>query len=171
MDIPDSPPPSHHANDSATAFQNPWAVKSLLASKQILSQFPIALAKRVDELRTHRRPIEVVKPDFGVATADEGVIKATWVGHAVSIYSIFTLLKHYINTSMLTSHRVSWSNCRKPTLSSPSAYYLIPFGLTAHRPTSMPAPGGGYLHLANWKSFRTFSLLSRATISKFHCCI
>ncbi|KAI0340000.1 Metallo-hydrolase/oxidoreductase [Trametopsis cervina] len=82
MDIPDSPPPSHHANDSATAFQNPWAVKSLLASKQILSQFPIALAKRVDELRTHRRPIEVVKPDFGVETADEGVIKATWVGHA-----------------------------------------------------------------------------------------
>lgn len=83
MDIPDSPPPLHHANASGTAFQNPWAVKSLVASKQILSQFPLALARRVGEFRDSIKEVQVVKPDFGKGSADEGVIKATWVGHAV----------------------------------------------------------------------------------------
>ncbi|KAI0684086.1 beta-lactamase superfamily domain-containing protein [Cytidiella melzeri] len=82
MDIPDSPPPAHHANDSATAFQNPWEVQSLLASKQVLYQFPLALAKRVEEERHRMKQVKVVQPDFGRDTNDEGVIKATWVGHA-----------------------------------------------------------------------------------------
>lgn len=91
MDIPDNLPPAHHANDSATAFQNPWEVKSLLASKQVLSQFPLALAKRVEEQRGHVKQVHVVKPDFGSDTTDEEVIKVTWVGHAVRSYGLYSI--------------------------------------------------------------------------------
>ncbi|KAJ3540117.1 hypothetical protein NM688_g6271 [Phlebia brevispora] len=79
MDIPDTPPPSHHADDSATSFQNPWPPKSLLASHQVFSQFPLALAKRIEgEVKS----VKVVRPDFARDVSDEGVIKATWLGHA-----------------------------------------------------------------------------------------
>jgi hypothetical protein len=84
MDIPDSLPP-HHVNSTATSFQNPWEAKSLLASKQLLSQFPFALAKRVEELRANAKQVKVVKPRFSDNESESGVseIKATWVGHAV----------------------------------------------------------------------------------------
>lgn len=83
MDIPENSPPSHHANDSATAFQNPWEAKSLLSSGQIFSQFPLALANRVEELRGHVKQVTVVKPDFSSSASDVEVIKVTWLGHAV----------------------------------------------------------------------------------------
>lgn len=86
MDIPDTDPPAHHANGSATAFQNPWPPKSLLASRQVFSQFPLALAKRIEGYDIKR--IRVVKPDFGEGSPDEGRIKATWLGHAVSTTGI-----------------------------------------------------------------------------------
>ncbi|PSR75345.1 hypothetical protein PHLCEN_2v9208 [Hermanssonia centrifuga] len=85
MDIPDSPPPSHHANDSATAFLNPWAAKSLLASRQVFSQFPLALAKRIEGYPI--KQVKVITPDFGQSVPEDDVLKATWLGHAVSILS------------------------------------------------------------------------------------
>lgn len=80
----DSPP--HHANDSGTSFQNPWPPKSLLASRQVFSQFPLALAKRIEgyDIKT----VQTVQPDFGQGTADEGAVKATWLGHAVCLIPV-----------------------------------------------------------------------------------
>ena len=83
MEIPDTPPPDHHANDSANSFRNPWPPKSLLASHQVFSQFPIALAKRIEGY--HIKDVKAISPDFARDAPDEGVIKATWLGHAVSI--------------------------------------------------------------------------------------
>ncbi|KAF7793291.1 hypothetical protein EIP86_004402 [Pleurotus ostreatoroseus] len=80
MEIPDTPPPDHHANDSANSFRNPWPPKSLLASHQVFSQFPIALAKRIEGY--HIKDVKVISPDFARDAPDEGVIKATWLGHA-----------------------------------------------------------------------------------------
>ena len=76
------PPHPHHANKTASSFQNPWAPKSLLASKQVFSQFPLALARRIEG--ENIRNVEVVAPDFHQGVPDEDVIKATWLGHAVS---------------------------------------------------------------------------------------
>jgi N-acyl-phosphatidylethanolamine-hydrolysing phospholipase D len=74
--------PTHHANASASAFQNPWVQpKSLYESGQVLSQFPLAWARRLEDHPA--RPVKVVQPDFGRGSPDEGVVKATWVGHAV----------------------------------------------------------------------------------------
>lgn len=73
--------PAHHANSSASAFQNPWPPRSLLASKQVFSQFPLALAKQLEEYKV--TPTKVRRPDFGHGEPDEDAVKATWLGHAV----------------------------------------------------------------------------------------
>ena len=83
-DMPPEEPPAHHADHSRTSFQNPWPPKSLLASRQVFSQFPIALAKRIEGY--HIKTVKTIRPDFGRGSPDEGVIKATWVGHAVRIH-------------------------------------------------------------------------------------
>ena len=80
-DAPNEEPPAHHANHSGTSFRNPWPPKSLLASRQVFSQFPLALAKRVEGCDI--KLVATVQPDFGHGLSDEGVIKATWLGHAV----------------------------------------------------------------------------------------
>jgi hypothetical protein len=74
--------PAHHANDAGTAFQNPWMQpKGLLASGQVLSQFPIAFARRLED--HPMKPISVVRPDFGGDVLTTDAIRATWLGHAV----------------------------------------------------------------------------------------
>src|SRR5882724_3324620 len=79
----DSPrKPDHHANNTATSFRNPWEQsKGLLASGQAFSKFPFEWAKTFDDHPA--KHCQVVNPDFGVHTPDEGVLKATWLGHAV----------------------------------------------------------------------------------------
>ena len=42
---PDTDPPAHHANANATAFQNTWPPKLLLASRQVLAQFPLRASR------------------------------------------------------------------------------------------------------------------------------
>jgi N-acyl-phosphatidylethanolamine-hydrolysing phospholipase D len=77
--------PPHHANSPASSFKNPWVQpKSLLESGQGLlnNNFPLAFAKR---LHDHPAlPVEVIKPDWGKDEPDQGRVKATWLGHAVS---------------------------------------------------------------------------------------
>jgi N-acyl-phosphatidylethanolamine-hydrolysing phospholipase D len=76
--------PSHHANSSASSFKNPWVQsKSLLESGQgLFYNFPLTLAKR---LHDHPAvPVKVIEPDWGNDEPDEGRVKATWLGHAVS---------------------------------------------------------------------------------------
>jgi hypothetical protein len=74
--------PMHHANDNGTSFQNPWMKpKGLLASGQVLTQFPLAFER---ELQAHHvTPVRVVEPDFGGPVARSDALKATWLGHAV----------------------------------------------------------------------------------------
>ena len=52
-----------------------------MASGQVLSQFPLAFARRFEGHPAE--PIQVVKPTFGAEAFDASVIKATWLGHAV----------------------------------------------------------------------------------------
>lgn len=76
--------PSHHANSSVSLFKNPWVEpKGLLESGQgILNNFPLAFAKL---LHDHPAlPVKVIKPDWGEDEPNEGRVKATWLGHAVS---------------------------------------------------------------------------------------
>jgi len=97
-DIPDTPPPPHHANDSASLFCNPWLPKSLLASKQW--QWPLAFAKEM-RLEEGVRSVKVVKPEFSLYGPDEveedggredddDKVKATWLGHAVSSHDFYS---------------------------------------------------------------------------------
>ncbi|KAF8515692.1 Metallo-hydrolase/oxidoreductase [Hysterangium stoloniferum] len=73
--------PSHHADEGATSFRNPWGEsKGLLASGQVFNRFPLEWEK---SLHAHPAPrCKLVKPDFGRSTPDEGAVKATWLGHA-----------------------------------------------------------------------------------------
>ena len=76
--------PSHHANSSVSLFKNPWVrPKGLLESGQgFFSNFPLTPAKR---LHNHPAlPVKVIKPDWGEDVPNEGRVKATWLGHAVS---------------------------------------------------------------------------------------
>jgi N-acyl-phosphatidylethanolamine-hydrolysing phospholipase D len=83
---PDDERPAHHVNDSATSFQNPWVKpKSLLASGQVLSQFPLAFARRLEDHPA--KPVQVVRPDFGGDVPSSDALRATWLGHAVRLYT------------------------------------------------------------------------------------
>lgn len=74
--------PAHHTNESATGFRNPWdQSKGLLASGQVFTRFPFEWAKELHE--SSARPCKLVTPDFGAKAPDDGVLKATWLGHAV----------------------------------------------------------------------------------------
>lgn len=80
--------PAHHANAKSTAFRNPWVhAKSLLESGQVIfNRFPLEWARRLHDHPA--KQIQVVDPDFGRSQPDEGRVKATWLGHAVSVPTI-----------------------------------------------------------------------------------
>ncbi|KIJ36543.1 hypothetical protein M422DRAFT_261108 [Sphaerobolus stellatus SS14] len=75
--------PSHHANETATSFLNPWSrSKGLLASGQVFNnfKFPFEWAKT---LHDHPGELSVVrKPNFGRDIEGNSSIKGTWLGHA-----------------------------------------------------------------------------------------
>ena len=171
MDIPENSPPPHHTNDSATAFQNPWEAKSLLASRQLFSQFPLALANRIEEQRLHVKQVTVVKPDFGSSTSDVGVIKVTWLGHAVcSMYiGIFQSNDTYCILSPIYSYRDFLCNCRRLAHWSPFESYSILSGQTVRHPTNTQVLNADYLHRASLKTYQTFNSLSLVTISESRC--
>jgi hypothetical protein len=76
--------PAHHANDTKSAFKNPWVKpKGLVASGQVLaSHFPLEIAQKREGIEI--QPIKVINPTFG-RDENKSTIKATWLGHAVSI--------------------------------------------------------------------------------------
>ena len=76
--------PSHHADSSASSFKNPWMQpKRLLESGQgFLNSFPLSFAKLLHDHPA--QPVKVIAPDWGKDEPDEGRVKATWLGHAVS---------------------------------------------------------------------------------------
>ncbi|KAH8114286.1 Metallo-hydrolase/oxidoreductase [Phellopilus nigrolimitatus] len=91
------PRPAHHADDSATLFQNPWQTPEepagdlntrssssstnwLWGLPALLGNIPIEWAK---DLAGHNQSlINVVKPDFDASDTSKDAVKATWLGHA-----------------------------------------------------------------------------------------
>jgi N-acyl-phosphatidylethanolamine-hydrolysing phospholipase D len=79
--------PAHHANNSGTAFQNPWPSASTPTWGELVKlSFPLDWYSG-DELPEHIVPIKVVKPDWGAALrksrdSKTDYIVATWLGHA-----------------------------------------------------------------------------------------
>jgi N-acyl-phosphatidylethanolamine-hydrolysing phospholipase D len=87
--VPKNNRPSHHANDSCTAFQNPWPSAVAPTWAELLqSQFPLGwyddLAKKYPEIRD----VKVVAPDWGASSLKEQglerdkCIVGTMLGHA-----------------------------------------------------------------------------------------
>jgi N-acyl-phosphatidylethanolamine-hydrolysing phospholipase D len=79
--------PAHHANNSGTAFQNPWPSASLPTWGELLKvSFPLNWYNS-DPLPDYLKPVEVVEPDWGVPLlkareSQSDCIVATWLGHA-----------------------------------------------------------------------------------------
>src|SRR4051812_8992612 len=84
-------PPTHHANDSSTAFKNPWpSAMAQTWAELAMQKFPLAWPQPLAELRTHAKAkeVKVVKPDWGKAQLEEKGLQrekcmvGTWLGHA-----------------------------------------------------------------------------------------
>ena len=83
--------PAHHANDSGTAFKNPWPSAYPPTLTELRSQpFPFGWSRPLAELRKHPKAHElrVVKPDWGKAALEkmglerDKCVLGTWLGHA-----------------------------------------------------------------------------------------
>jgi N-acyl-phosphatidylethanolamine-hydrolysing phospholipase D len=88
---PAQPPPAHHANDSSTAFKNPWPSALAPTWVEVATQkFPLTWSQPLAALRTHAKAkeVKVVKPDWGKAQLEEKGLQrkkcvvGTWLGHA-----------------------------------------------------------------------------------------
>jgi hypothetical protein len=146
--------PAHHANDQGTAFQNPWVKpKSLLASGQVLAQFPLAFER---ELEVHHiTPVRVVEPDFGGPIPRVDAIKATWLGHAVC--GLHTLLRAACTSH--SSYRALWSRCltTRIKVESPSGSFSTLSGRRGRRQTNTLALSAACLYHAPWTTSQTSS--------------
>lgn len=92
--------PSHHANDSRTAFQNPWNSALPPTLFELASiQFPLSFSTPNLTLLGHRHAKEVsvitptwkAKSDGGERIDSKGkrsMIKGTWLGHASSFLEL-----------------------------------------------------------------------------------
>jgi N-acyl-phosphatidylethanolamine-hydrolysing phospholipase D len=85
--------PSHHANDTATAFKNPWESATAPTWSELLTKRTIPLEWYKDALHSHEkaRKLEVVEPDWGKSNRqkrgleNKRCIVGTWLGHAGAI--------------------------------------------------------------------------------------
>lgn len=81
--------PSHHANSTGTLFQNPWDAVEEPSNYRPWELPPGMLNFPIEWAQEHpdhpHKPVEVVKPDFALDSTDFSAVKATWLGHAVSI--------------------------------------------------------------------------------------
>lgn len=79
------PRPTHHLNDTASSFTNPWP-QALFAATSLL-RLPFVRAEPFD--RPDIKPTETVKPDWSLyATPQDDGLRFTWLGHAVRhVYS------------------------------------------------------------------------------------
>ena len=90
-----SPRPSHHANNSATSFINPWPSAGAPTWAELLNvSFPFGWYQ--EALRNHpkARDVKVVQPDWGRASLKKGgldrtkSIVGTWLGHAGALVEL-----------------------------------------------------------------------------------
>ncbi|KAJ9614561.1 Protein-lysine N-methyltransferase efm4 [Cladophialophora chaetospira] len=87
--------PSHHANNSATAFVNPWPSASAPTWGELVqSSFPLGWYKDEHVRHEKARDLKVVKPDWGKASLEKRnldttkSIIGTWLGHASALVEI-----------------------------------------------------------------------------------
>lgn len=96
---PRSARPAHHANDSATAFKNPWPSADAPTWTELAQQpFPIGWAMPALHTHAKAREVRVVQPDWGqvqleVLAAERGVernqcVVGTWLGHAGTLVAM-----------------------------------------------------------------------------------
>lgn len=87
--------PAHHANNSGTAFINPWPSADKPTWTELLQgQFPLGFYK--SDLHKHDKAhnVQVVKPDWGIASLQKQALDktqcviGTWLGHASSLVEI-----------------------------------------------------------------------------------
>lgn len=92
--------PPHWSNGAGTAFKNPWpSAKPPTWSEAFDLSFPFSLYPTLHK-HSHARPIEVVKPDWGVASLEaQGIDKevkdcviGTWLGHAGALVEFTPLI-------------------------------------------------------------------------------
>lgn len=108
-----APRPTHHANNSATSFINPWPSAALPTWTEVFqSSFPFGWYNKTT-LHGHKkaRKIKVVKPDWGHPSRSRGTaatdnthtnpqsIIGTWLGHASALVEITPLQKKDDNSN------------------------------------------------------------------------
>jgi hypothetical protein len=81
--------PSHHANDSATAFKNPWpSAKAPTFAKLLQAKFPLGCYKDLAKKHPGTKDVSVIVPDWGTSDLEknglnrERSIVGTMLGHA-----------------------------------------------------------------------------------------
>jgi N-acyl-phosphatidylethanolamine-hydrolysing phospholipase D len=81
--------PSHHTNDTRTAFQNPWPSAEKPTWAELLqSKFPLGWYEDLAKKHPGTRDVKVVVPDWGAASlrerglARDKCIVGTTLGHA-----------------------------------------------------------------------------------------
>lgn len=84
--------PSHHANDSGTAFRNPWPSAAPPTWAELLqTRFPLSWYDDMAKKHPKTRDVKVVVPDWGTSKLKERgltrgeCIVGTWLGHAGAI--------------------------------------------------------------------------------------
>ncbi|KFY69682.1 hypothetical protein V496_00040 [Pseudogymnoascus sp. VKM F-4515 (FW-2607)] len=89
---PSNSRPSHHANDTGTAFKNPWLSAEKLTWAELLrSKFPLGWYGNLAKKHPGKRDVEVVAPDWGAKSLMErGLVRdmcivGTTLGHAGAI--------------------------------------------------------------------------------------
>jgi hypothetical protein len=86
---PNNNRPSHHANDTGTAFQNPWLSADKLTSAELLqSKFPLGWYGNFAKKHPGTQDVKIVVPDWGAKSLKEhGLVRdrcivGTTLGHA-----------------------------------------------------------------------------------------
>ena len=87
--------PAHHANNSATAFVNPWSSAGAPTWGELVqSSFPLGFYKDEHIRHEKARALKVVTPDWGAASLKRRSldktrsIVGTWLGHASALVEI-----------------------------------------------------------------------------------
>jgi hypothetical protein len=112
--------PTHHLPNSS--FHNPWIAPAVenatgagiaanswakLSQTVLNTKFPFEWAKALHNDKHPVQPVKVVKPNFGRETEGaEGLIKATWLGHAVcSLFFPLIFTTMFILANLVLSSR------------------------------------------------------------------
>jgi hypothetical protein len=93
---PSSTRPAHHANDTNSAFKNPWPSAEAPTWAELLSsKFPLGWYENLAKKHPNIKDVKVMKPDWGISAlkssgvAKEKAIIGTCLGHAGVLTEMF----------------------------------------------------------------------------------